>query len=92
MRLFNTATDDEIKSGLTSDIYYLRTRSIIEAKGVDKEVVAEVSVGSLPEGWKWGVFCGLDEVINLYTGLTVDVYSLPEGTIFPSRDIRGYRI
>lgn len=92
MRLFNAATDEEIKSGLTSDIYYLRTKSIIEAKGVDKEVVAEVTVGSLPEGWKWGVFCGLDEVINLYAGLPVDVYSLPEGTIFPSRDTRGYRI
>lgn len=92
MRLFNAATDEEIKSGLTSDIYYLRTKSIIEAKGVDKEVVAEVTVGSLPEGWKWGVFCGLDEVINLYAGLPVDVYSLPEGTIFPSRDARGYRI
>ncbi|MDI9608911.1 MAG: nicotinate phosphoribosyltransferase [Candidatus Verstraetearchaeota archaeon] len=92
LRLFNAATDEEIKSGLTSDIYYLRTKSIIEAKGVDKEVVAEVTVGSLPEGWKWGVFCGLDEVINLYAGLPVDVYSLPEGTIFPSRDARGYRI
>ncbi|MCQ8891841.1 MAG: nicotinate phosphoribosyltransferase [Candidatus Methanosuratincola sp.] len=92
MRLFNTATDDEIKSGLTSDIYYLRTKSIIEAKCIDKDVVAEVTVGSLPEGWKWGVFCGLDEVINLYSGLPVDVYSLPEGTIFPSRDIRGYRV
>ncbi|MEM4657019.1 MAG: nicotinate phosphoribosyltransferase [Candidatus Methanosuratincola sp.] len=92
LRLFNAATDEEIKSGLTSDIYYLRTKSIIEVKGVDKEVVAEVTVGSLPEGWKWGVFCGLDEVINLYAGLPVDVYSLPEGTIFPSRDARGYRI
>ncbi|MEJ5293378.1 MAG: nicotinate phosphoribosyltransferase [Candidatus Methanosuratincola sp.] len=92
MKLFNTATDEEIKSGLTSDIYYLRTKSIVDAKGVDKDVVAEVTVGSLPEGWKWGVFCGLDEVINLYSGIPVDVYSLPEGTIFPPRDIRGYRI
>ncbi len=92
MRLFNTATDEEIKSGLTSDIYYIRTKSIIDAKGIDKEVVAEVTVGSLPEGWKWGVFCGLDEVINLYTGIPVDVYSLPEGTIFPTRDANGYRI
>lgn len=92
MRLFNTATDEEIKSGLTSDIYYLRTKAIIEAKDADKEVVAEVTVGSLPGGWNWGVFCGLDEVINLYTALPIDVYSLPEGTIFPARDSRGYRI
>ncbi|MDI9645009.1 MAG: nicotinate phosphoribosyltransferase [Candidatus Verstraetearchaeota archaeon] len=92
MRLFNTATDEDIKSGLTSDIYYLRTKKVIDAKGADKSVVAEVTVGALPEGWKWGVFCGLDEVINLYTGIPVDIYSVPEGTIFPARDLKGYRI
>lgn len=92
MRLFNAATDEEIKSGATSDIYYLRTRKIIEEKKADKEVAAEVTAGTLPDGWKWGVFCGLDEVINLYTGVPVDVYSIPEGTIFPARDSRGYRL
>lgn len=92
MRRFHVATDEEIKSGQTSDIYYLRTKKVIEAKGIDKSVVAEVTVGKLPEDWKWGVFCGLEEVIHLYEGLPVDLYAIPEGTIFPPKDINGFRV
>jgi len=92
MRRFNVATDDEIRSGDTSDIYYLRTKKVLEAKGIDKLVVAEATVGKLPEEWKWGVLCGLDEVLHLYEGLPVDIYALPEGTIFPTKDSRGFRL
>ncbi len=92
MRQFNVATDEEIKSGMTSDIYYLRTKDVLEGKGADKPVVAEVTAGKLPDGWGWGVFCGLDEVVRLYTGLPVDVYSIPEGTIFPAKDAAGVRL
>jgi nicotinate phosphoribosyltransferase len=92
MRRFNVATDEEIRSGGTSDIYYPRTREVLEAKGIDKKVVAEVTVGKLPEEWGWGVFCGLDEVLTLYEGLPVDIYAMPEGTIFPAKDARGFRL
>ncbi|MEM4202557.1 MAG: hypothetical protein QXS54_00670, partial [Candidatus Methanomethylicaceae archaeon] len=92
MRHFHVATDDEIRSGLTSDIYYLRTKKIIESKGLDKRVVAEVTVGKLPENWRWGVFCGLEEVVALYEGMPVDLYAMPEGTIFPTKDINGFRV
>jgi nicotinate phosphoribosyltransferase len=92
MRRFNVATGEEIRSGDTSDIYYLRTKKVLEAKGIDKPVVAEVTVGKLPEEWKWGVLCGLDEVLNLYEGLPVDIYALPEGTIFPTKDSRDFRL
>jgi len=92
MRQFNVATDEEIKSGMTSDIYYIRTKDILEGKGADKPVVAEVTAGKLPSGWGWGVFCGLDEVVSLYRGLPVDVYSIPEGTVFSAMDDRGFRL
>jgi nicotinate phosphoribosyltransferase len=92
MGRFNFATDDEIRSGRTSDIYYLRTKEVLEAKGIDKRVTAEITVGKLPDQWGWGVFCGLDEVVHLYEGLPVDVYSLKEGTVFPPRDCQGYRL
>jgi nicotinate phosphoribosyltransferase len=92
MRHFHIATEDDIRSGQTSDIYYLRTKRIIESKGVDKKVVAEVTVGKLPENWRWGVFCGLEEVIALYEGFQVDLYAMPEGTIFPTKDINGFRV
>ena len=92
MGRFNLATDDEIRSGRTSDIYYLTTKEVLEAKGIDKRVTAEVTVGKLPGAWGWGVFCGLDEVVHLYEGLPVDVYSLEEGTVFPAKDRRGFRL
>jgi len=92
MRRFHIANDEEIKSGLTSDIYYIRTKEILEKKNMDKEVTAEITTGKLPRNWKWAVFCGLEELLYLYEGIPVDVYSIPEGTIFTSKDIEGVRI
>src|SRR5512137_2047450 len=83
MGRFNIATEEEIKSGLTSDIYYLNTKDVLKAKGVNDNVAAEITVGWLPLKWGWGVFCGLEEVIHLYEGLPVDIFALREGTIFP---------
>ncbi|MCX8169888.1 MAG: nicotinate phosphoribosyltransferase, partial [Candidatus Methanomethyliaceae archaeon] len=92
MRRFHIATDEEIKSGLTSDIYYIRTKEIIEKKNMNREVVAEISVGKLPRNWEWGVLCGIEELVYLYEGVSVDVFALPEGTIFPKRDINGIKV
>ncbi|MBP1357912.1 MAG: nicotinate phosphoribosyltransferase, partial [Sulfolobus sp.] len=36
----------------------------------------------LPEGYKWAVFAGLEEVLKLFEGKPVDIYALPEGTLF----------
>ncbi len=92
MKRFHIANDEEIKSGLTSDIYYIRTKEILEKKNMDKEVTAEITTGKLPRNWKWAVFCGLEELLYLYEDIPVDVYSVPEGTIFTSKDIEGFRV
>jgi nicotinic acid phosphoribosyltransferase len=48
MDRFYSASDDEIKTGETTDIYFLRTQKILEAKGLDKiRAVAEVTTGGL---------------------------------------------
>ncbi len=92
MRLFHHATDEEIKNGLTTDIYFSRTKQIIEAKKLDKlNALAEVTVGKLPGGWPWGVLCGIEEMARLFDGVPVDVYAMPEGSIFYSTDCRGVR-
>ena len=58
MRLFHTASDDEIRSGRTTDVYFVRAKRVLEAKGRDRvRVVAEVTAGSLPDGTPWGVLC-----------------------------------
>ena len=92
MRLFHHATDEEIKRGLTTDIYFSRTKQIIEAKKLDRlNALAEVTSGKLPDGWPWGVLCGIEEVAHLFEGVPVDVYAMPEGSIFYPADYRGIR-
>ena len=92
MRLFHHVTDEEIKRGLTTDIYFSRTKQIIEAKKLDRlNALAEVTSGKLPDGWPWGVLCGIEEVAHLFEGVPVDVYAMAEGSIFYPADYRGIR-
>jgi len=84
-RIFHVASEDEVISGDVTDIYFKRTVDVIRAAGLeDVRVRAEFHVMSLPRGYKWAVFTGLREVINLVTAkeLPVTIYSIPEGTVF----------
>ncbi len=93
MSPFHTASDEEIKRGETTDIYFVRTKKILEAKKLDKiPVVADVTASGLPEDWSWGVLCGIEEEAKLFEGIPVDVYTMPEGTIFTPEDIHGFRV
>ena len=92
MRLFHYATDEEIKKGETTDIYFVRTKQVLEAKKMEKlRVVAEVTPGELPEGWPWAILCGIEEEAHLFGGCPVDVYAMPEGSVVYHRDHRGVR-
>ena len=92
MRLFHCATDEEIKNGETTDVYFTRTKKILEAKGLEKlQAVAEVTLGKLPRKWPWGVICGIEEEAHLFEGCPVDVYAMPEGSVFYHRDQHGIR-
>ena len=91
-RIFHHATDEEVRRGLTTDVYFSRTKQILEAKKMDRlKALAEVTSGKLPEGWPWGVLCGIEEVAHLFEGVPVDVYAMPEGSIFYPADYRGVR-
>src|SRR3989304_4496877 len=60
VRDFFVATQDEIRSGRTTDIYFVRTLDILKKAGKDRTpVVAEATTGGLPNGWPGGVFWGL---------------------------------
>lgn len=79
---FHIASPEEIKSGKVTDIYFQRARQILHTKNIDKGVRLEVAMKKrFPEGWDWGVLCGLEEVITLLQDLPVDLWALPEGTI-----------
>lgn len=91
-RLFG-ANDEEISQGYTMDVYFERTKKIIEESGLsDVKVCAEFTGSSLPKGWDWAVFCGLEEVIRLLEGLPVSVSAVPEGTVFKPRTMDSVRI
>ena len=82
--LFHTASDREIKDGKITDQYFVRTRQILKAKGLNPRVSAEVMLKGKPADWRWGVLAGLEEAARLLEGLPVDVWAMPEGTIFDS--------
>ncbi len=91
MRLFHIASDEEIKKALVTDVYFLRTKQILEEKNIDMKVVAEITPGKLPLNWPWGILCGIEEEAKLFEGYPVNVYSMPEGSIFYSTDYYGVR-
>lgn len=77
-----TATDREIASGKTTDVYFERTAQILSALGIHKVVTADVKAASLPENYTWGVVCGIYDAIRLLEGRNVTVEAVQEGSIF----------
>jgi nicotinate phosphoribosyltransferase len=93
MGRFHLSSDEEIKNGRTTDVYFMRTKEILSAKVVGKiNVVMEATAGTLPNSWPWAVLCGIDEIAYLFEDLPVDIYSFKEGTIFKQRDVNGIRV
>lgn len=88
--MFFIAKDEEIKEGLTTDIYFIRTEEILSKEGVNNNVLAEFTIQYMK--YPWAVFLGLPEVIELLKGKPINVWALREGSIFKSRDINGIPI
>ena len=75
---FSIVPEEEILEGKTTDVYFLRTEEVLKKKGINPNVVAEV----ITTRQGWAVLAGLEEVAHLLEGKNVDVYAMPEGTIF----------
>ena len=75
---------EEIMSGEATDIYFKRTKEVLEKAGLtDVKVRMEVHLyGKPPEGRDWAVYAGLEEAIALLKDKPFTLYSVPEGTIF----------
>jgi nicotinate phosphoribosyltransferase len=76
--IFSIVPEEEILAGKTTDIYFLRAEEVLIEKGINPEVVAEVVATS----GDWSVLAGVGDVAHLFEGKDVDVYAMPEGTIF----------
>ncbi|MDX1579771.1 MAG: nicotinate phosphoribosyltransferase, partial [Gemmatimonadota bacterium] len=79
---FHTVTDEEIRAGRATDVYFSRTREILERRGENPRVRAEFVAKSLPDGWEWAVVAGLEEALKLGSDLGVSARGVPEGSLF----------
>jgi len=77
-----SATYEEIKSGKVTDIYFQRTKEILEALNIHKTVTADITASSLPDNYEWVVAAGMNDALSVLEGLDVDVEALEEGTVF----------
>jgi len=91
---FYIASEEDILNGVVTDIYFVRTKKILEAKKLRRKVRMEFHVVKLPRGYEWAVFAGLEEALYLLKDKPVTVYSMPEGTLFkagePLMILEGY--
>lgn len=81
-RRFHVATEDEIRRGQVTDVYFVRAEEALAARNADRVVVGEVRASGLPDGWPWAVLAGVEELLNLAEGWNVRLWGLEEGTLF----------
>jgi len=81
-RLFLSSTHEEILQGYTTDIYFISAQQILRHLHLDQTpVVAEIFARHS------GIFCGLPEVLSLLSHSKVEMWSLPEGESFETREV-----
>jgi len=81
-RRFFSATHDDILSGATTDIYFVKTMEILrEMELAETIVTAEI----FPR--KAGLLAGAEEVYNLLKEKDIELWTLPEGTQFQPKDV-----
>lgn len=91
MRKWRIASEEEILTGKTTDVYFEHTADVLQAEGVDPIVHAEVTVSEVPFDSPWGIVAGIDDALKLFEGKRLDVQGLREGTLFYPRDRNGVR-
>jgi nicotinate phosphoribosyltransferase len=80
--MFHIASEEEIKKGRSTDIYFDRTKKILQAKGKNPVVKAEIILKGFPN-YKWGILAGIEEAIRLLSGAgSISVKCMPEGSVF----------
>ncbi len=80
-RILHSATHEEILSGKTTDVYFIRTMEILRHLHLDnKEVTAEI----FPR--KAGLMAGTEEAVNILKDKNIHIWALPEGESFEPMD------
>ncbi|MFP4530685.1 MAG: nicotinate phosphoribosyltransferase [Halodesulfurarchaeum sp.] len=88
---FDIIPPEQIASGDATDAYFDRTVETLEAAGRNPHVVAEVTADQFADG-EFELLAGVKDAVTLLEGHPVDVWALPEGTLFdggPVMQIEG---
>lgn len=79
---FFSASESEIMQGLTSDIYFVRSRDLLDYMGLADAVVTAEIFSS-----RAGILAGVDEALHLLGGRNLDVWSLSEGEAIDEKEV-----
>ncbi len=80
--MWYTVDLETIRSGRATDVYFERAIRVLREKNACTRVVAEITASSLPPGYEWGVFGGVEEIAEILAGRPVDVWAMREGSVF----------
>lgn len=81
-RRLYSAEHEEIISGATTDIYFVKTQEILGKKGLaDTQVTAEIFAR------REGILVGISEVLGLLNDCPVEMWALEEGQPFANREV-----
>ena len=85
-RLLHSASHQEVMSGLTSDIYFIRTQELLKHMGkLDTLTTAEVFASGA------GIMGGIEEAVNFLKKIDeerkLQVWSLPEGAPMEEKEV-----
>jgi len=79
---FFSATDLEIEKGLTSDIYFVRTRDLLDSLELGETIVTAEIFSS-----KEGLLAGIDEALHLLRNRDLEIWALPEGSKISAKEV-----
>ena len=69
--MLQTASLEDIKKGRVSDVYFERTRQVLEKLNINKNVTAEIVLKKFPVEYRWGIWAGLEESLEVLSGLKI---------------------
>lgn len=81
-RGLRSATPEEIRAGLTADVYFVGTQQILRELNLGEEIVTAEIFANRP-----GTVAGIEEALALLESLPVTVEALPEGQAIEERQV-----
>ncbi len=76
-------SQDEIRRGDTTDVYFVRTMEVLKKLGKEHvQVKAEGYVKRFPDAYGHAILAGMNDMLSLLEGRNVDVKAMGEGSLF----------